>query len=72
MSLPDDLTSKVNRFRRSRNDRWLGGICGGLATLTGLESWVWRVLTVLSVCAFGTGFLLYVLLWIFVPDEASA
>ncbi len=59
----------VNGFRRSGSDKWLGGVCGGLATITGLESWVWRlILTVLALFG-GTGVILYLLLWIFVPTE---
>lgn len=59
----------INRLRRSRRDRWIGGVCGGLAALTGVETWIWRlVLTALALFA-GVGFLLYILLWIFVPDE---
>jgi phage shock protein PspC (stress-responsive transcriptional regulator) len=59
----------VNRFRRSSSDRWIGGVCGGLAVATGVESWVWRlVLTVLLLFG-GTGLILYLLLWIFVPAE---
>ena len=65
----DPLTSAVNTFRRSRTDRWFGGVCGGIARSTGMEAWVWRLLfTVLFICA-GAGLLLYVLLWIFVPSE---
>jgi phage shock protein C len=65
----DPLASAVNAFRRSRTDRWLGGVCGGIARSTGMESWVWRLLFVaLFVCA-GAGLLVYVLLWIFVPSE---
>lgn len=59
----------VNRLRRSREDRWLGGVCGGLARMTGLESWVWRLIFVLFFLLWGFGLLLYILLWIFVPDE---
>ncbi|MEP6885399.1 MAG: PspC domain-containing protein [Gammaproteobacteria bacterium] len=59
----------VNSFRLSRNDRWFGGVCGGLARSTGVEAWVWRLLfTVLFIFA-GVGLLVYVLLWIFVPSE---
>ena len=59
----------VNSFRRSLTDKWLGGVCGGLARITGLESWVWRlIITVLAVFG-GTGLILYLLLWIFVPAE---
>jgi phage shock protein C len=65
----DPLASVVNTFRRSRTDRWFGGVCGGIARSTGMEAWVWRLLfTALFICA-GLGLLLYVLLWIFVPSE---
>ncbi|MES2126557.1 MAG: PspC domain-containing protein [Pseudomonadota bacterium] len=60
-----DITS----LRRSINDRWLGGVCGGLGKVTGLESWVWRLIFMLCVVCFGFGVLLYLLMWIFVPEE---
>lgn len=62
-------TDAVNTLRRSRNDRWLGGVCGGIAQITGVASWVWRLMFTLLVLCAGTGFLFYILLWIFVPDE---
>jgi phage shock protein PspC (stress-responsive transcriptional regulator) len=59
----------INAFRRSRTDRWIAGVCGGLARTTGLESWVWRLLfCVLFLCG-GVGLLVYLLLAIFVPSE---
>ena len=61
----------VNRLRRSRADRWLGGVCGGLAEQTSLESWVWRLAFVALFLFWGAGLLFYILLWIFVPDESS-
>jgi phage shock protein C len=65
----DPIASAVGSFRRSRTDRWFGGVCGGIARATGIESWVWRLLfAVLFICA-GAGLLLYLLLWIFVPNE---
>ena len=65
----DPVASVVNTFRRSRTDRWFGGVCGGIARSTGMEAWVWRLLfAAMFICA-GVGLLLYVLLWIFVPSE---
>jgi phage shock protein PspC (stress-responsive transcriptional regulator) len=59
----------LNRFRRSRNDRWLGGVCGGIAEVTDVPAWMWRLaFAALLVCA-GTGLMLYLLLWIFVPEK---
>jgi phage shock protein C len=63
------LSAEINRLRRSRTDRWIGGVCGGLAKATGVESWVWRLMFVLFTLTFGFGILIYLLLWIFVPEE---
>ena len=59
----------VNRLRRSRSDRWFGGVCGGIAAATGAETWIWRLLLVLLALFGGAGVLLYILLWIFIPEE---
>lgn len=64
----EDL-NQLNHFRRSKNDQWLGGICGGLGRSTGLESWIWRLIFVLFSFYFGVGVVLYILAWIFVPEE---
>ena len=59
----------VNTLRLSRDDRWIGGVCGGLAKLTGVESWIFRLFFVVAVFFGGFGVIPYVLLWIFVPTE---
>lgn len=61
--------SNLNTLRRSRLDRWIGGVCGGLAVATGVETWLWRLMFVLFTLTFGFGVAIYVLLWIFVPEE---
>lgn len=59
----------INAMRRSRTDRWFGGVCGGLAQITGLAAWAWRLIfTLLALCA-GSGVLIYALLWLFVPEQ---
>lgn len=59
----------INALRRSRSDRWLGGVCGGIARVTGVDSWIWRLLfALLALCA-GTGVLVYLLMWILVPAD---
>ncbi|HEX5374381.1 MAG TPA: PspC domain-containing protein [Aquabacterium sp.] len=59
----------VNRLRRIKDDRWLGGVCGGLSRMTDVESWVWRLAFALLFLFWGSGLLLYILLWVFVPEE---
>jgi phage shock protein PspC (stress-responsive transcriptional regulator) len=65
----ENVSNDISRLRRSQSDRWLGGVCGGLGKVTGIESWIWRLLFVLFVLTFGFGLAIYILLWIFVPDE---
>ena len=57
------------QLARSRSDRWLGGVCGGLGRHTDLPSWAWRLIFCLVSLYFGSGILFYVLLWIFLPAE---
>ncbi|MES2718751.1 MAG: PspC domain-containing protein [Pseudomonadota bacterium] len=64
-----DAAAAINRLRRSRSDKWIGGVCGGLAAITGIESWAWRLMLSLLFLFGGVGGLLYILLWIFVPLE---
>jgi phage shock protein PspC (stress-responsive transcriptional regulator) len=64
-----DAVAAVQRFRRSRSDRWIGGVCGGVAAITGIDAWVWRLMVTVLFLFGGTGALLYILLWIFVPNE---
>ncbi|MET0519504.1 MAG: PspC domain-containing protein [Burkholderiaceae bacterium] len=60
----------INTLQRSRSDRWFGGVCGGLGRATGMAPWLWRLgFTLLLLCG-GTGLLVYLLLWIFVPLQA--
>ena len=64
-----DFVSEMSALRRSRVDRWLGGVCGGLGKASGMESWIWRLVFALFTITFGFGLLIYLLMWIFVPEE---
>ncbi len=58
----------LNEIKRSRTDKILGGVCGGLGKNTEVPTWVYRVLLAISVL-YGFGVVLYILLWIFIPLE---
>lgn len=57
------------KFTRSRSDKKIAGVCGGLARYFGIDATLVRVLAVLTIFAGGIGILAYLLLWIF-TDEA--
>lgn len=54
---------------RSRDDRMIGGVCGGLAAFLGWSSALVRVLyVVISVCSAAfPGILIYLILWMVMP-----
>jgi phage shock protein C len=60
----------LHRLSRSTTDRVLGGVCGGLGAHTGLPSWAWRLMFCVTAIYFGIGFLFYILMWIFIPQDS--
>jgi phage shock protein PspC (stress-responsive transcriptional regulator) len=63
-----DFAGALRRLTKSNKDVWLGGVCGGLGEHTPLPSWVWRLVFLILICCYGTGVLVYVLLWICLPE----
>jgi phage shock protein C len=59
-------------FRRVTDRAWLGGVAAGLAYAWGLPTWLVRLVWALCVCCLGTGALIYLLLWLFVPEWETA
>ena len=58
------------KLYRSRQDRIIAGICGGLGQYLGIDPTIIRVLFVLfSLPGAGTGIILYALMWVAIPRE---
>ena len=57
------------RLVRSRQDRWIAGVAGGIAHRYGISPGLVRLLFVVSLLLPGPQILLYLLLWILVPKE---
>lgn len=56
-------------LRRSRTDRMLSGVCGGVAEAFGIDVNLVRLgLVALTVLGAGSGALLYVAAWVLVPE----
>ncbi len=60
---------ETKRVYRSRTDRMLGGVCGGLGKYLGLDPVLLRVVWAISFFVAGAGFLAYILAWIIIPEE---
>lgn len=61
-----DMQNK--KLTKSRNDRKLCGVCGGLAEYLNLDSTIVRLIWVLLVLAAGTGVLAYLIAALIMPE----
>ncbi|CCH90230.1 Phage shock protein C, PspC [Modestobacter italicus] len=59
-------------LRRSRSDKVIGGVAGGLAEYTGVDALLWRVGAIALTLAGGSGLVIYLLLWLLMPAGAPA
>lgn len=64
--------STGKRLTRSKSDRWLAGVCSGIANYFGWDVAILRLIyLVLTVCTAFSGIILYVALWICMPEDNS-
>ena len=58
----------TKQLTRSRDDKWLGGVCGGIADYTGIDPTIVRLVTAVCILL-GAGSLVvgYVVAWVLMP-----
>ena len=56
------------RLTRSKTDRRIAGVAGGLARHFGVDATLIRILWVVAIVFGGFGLLLYIILWIVLPE----
>ncbi len=57
------------RLYRSKTDRIIGGVCGGIGKYFELDPVLIRVLWAIAFFVGGAGLLAYILAWIIIPEE---
>ena len=66
---PQSGPSRPKRLVRSRDDRWLAGVCGGVADYAGIDANLVRLIVVLgTIFGFGSLLVAYVVAWILMPE----
>ena len=64
------MTTQRKVLRRSRSNRMLAGVCGGLAEFFGISAFWFRLAMLIAFIPGGVpGILVYLLLWIMIPGE---
>lgn len=61
------MSAMERRLYRSSTKKYLGGVCGGLAEFFQTDPVFFRVLFLIMLLTGGSGILVYIALWIFIP-----
>jgi len=66
-----DTPTEIKRLYRSKKDRMLGGVCGGMAEYFNTDPVLIRILWVIFslITAVLTGILAYAICWIIIPEN---
>jgi len=60
-----------NKLTRSTDDAMVAGVAAGIATYLGIDATLVRLLFVLTALLGGPGLLIYIILWIVMPQESE-
>ncbi|RZQ61785.1 PspC domain-containing protein [Amycolatopsis suaedae] len=72
MTNPVYTPQTKSKLRRSSTDKMVAGVCGGWARMLGVDAAILRILLVAAtIFGIGTPVLLYVLCWIFMPEDTK-
>ncbi|MBR2325922.1 MAG: PspC domain-containing protein [Alistipes sp.] len=62
-------TSSPRALRRSRTDRSIAGICGGLAKYLHIDATALRIVMLIAIIFGGMSLWVYIILWLLIPEE---
>jgi len=65
------MSSEPKALWRSKDDKWIAGVCGGLGHRYDLSSNLIRAVFVLLTIFGLAGIIIYVLLWLLIPPESD-
>ena len=63
------MPAEYKKLYRSRDNRIIGGVCGGLGEYLGVDPTVIRLIYIILALWFGSGILAYIIFLILVPEE---
>jgi phage shock protein PspC (stress-responsive transcriptional regulator) len=63
--------NRIRKFYRNPDGKVLGGVMSGIASFTGWDLGMLRFVSVLSIFLFGSGIIIYIILWAIAPEAKS-
>ena len=64
--------SETKRLYRSRSDKKIAGICGGMGKYFGVDPVLFRIVWLLLLLGMGAGLVVYLILWLVIPMEPQS
>jgi len=65
------MPKQPKRLYRSKKDKIIGGVCGGIAEYFNIDPVIVRVIAVVLAFMGGSGILAYIIAWIIIPQNPS-
>jgi len=66
------MADEIKKLHRSRKDRMIAGICGGLGEMFSIDPTLIRLIAALiGLFTVGTAILVYILGWIIIPEAPA-
>ncbi|NMD14144.1 MAG: PspC domain-containing protein [Caldisericales bacterium] len=59
----------MKKLYRSRKERVIGGVCGGIGVYFGIDPTLTRIIWVAATLLGGAGIIAYIVAWIVIPEE---
>jgi phage shock protein C len=69
VSTPEPEARQPRLLRRSRDEKVIAGVCGGLGRYLGIDPVLLRIAFVVLAFAGGGGILIYIVAWVLIPEE---
>ncbi|MBQ7423586.1 MAG: PspC domain-containing protein [Prevotella sp.] len=65
------MNTEPKRFYLSTRDKKIGGVCGGIAEYFNIDSLLVRAIFLFFLLGYGSGLLIYLILWALAPKDSA-
>jgi phage shock protein C len=65
------MSSEIRKLTRSSTDAKVAGVCAGIAEYFNIDPTLVRLIFVVATLAGGPGLLLYIILWLVMPEDET-
>lgn len=69
--MENEYTSGKKKIYRDPNQKMLGGICAGLGVYLNIDPTIIRIIVVLLSICYGSGLIIYLILWLIIPEAST-